>query len=319
MQREDEIEALVEAIDAGLARPVDGDTNVRRLVHGRGRTLAGLEELVVDQFAATLRIGVHGERDEAWTARLRSRLGERLGTRLDGERGGTVAGVWLQWRGRAAAPQEVLLGAPAEELEVREAGLRYLVCPGRNRNAGLFLDAAPARRWVRAQARDARVLNLFAYTCAFSVAALAGGAAEVVNLDMARATLDTGRDNHRRNDLRGATFLSHELFRSWGALRRRGPFDLLILDPPSFQRGSFEADRDWPKLLRRLDGLLGDGGRVLVCLNSPFHGPAELDGWRRRDAPDFEVLERLPPCADFPDLDPQRGLKVQIWGRRQSV
>ena len=213
---------------------------------------------------------------------------------------------------------ERLWGAPREALDVQERGLRYRVHPGLHRNAGLFLDAAPARAWLRETAAGLRVLNLFAYTCSFSVAALAGGARDVVNLDMAAGALAIGRHNHRLNALAGATFLSHELFRSWGALRRRGPFDLVVVDPPSFQRGSFEADRHWPRLLGRLPGLLSGSGRVLVCLNSPFHGLDQLDAWRQDHAPGLFLQESLPRSPQFPEVDPDRGLKVQVWSAAVS-
>src|SRR3546814_21000772 len=102
------------------------------------------------------------------------------------------------------------------------------------------------RRWVQEQAQGKRVLNLFAYTCGFSVAAIAGGAEHVVNLDMASAALTRGRENHRLNghDLSRVSFLGHELFKSWGKVRKLGPYDLIIIDPPSFQQGSFALTRE---------------------------------------------------------------------------
>ncbi|MCT7000003.1 class I SAM-dependent methyltransferase, partial [Salmonella enterica] len=82
-------------------------------------------------------------------------------------------------------------------------------------------------------AKGLRVLNLFAYTCGFSVAAIEGGAEHVVNLDMARGVLSRGRDNHRLNghDLSRVTFLGHDLFKSWAKVIHSGPYDLVIIDP----------------------------------------------------------------------------------------
>lgn len=300
--------ALAERIAARLDPSAEASTEARRLVHGRGGTEPGCEDLAVDRYGPVLRIGVHGERAPQWIEALRANLEAPMAA-------AGLEAVLLQWRSRREAPVETLLGTAPESLVVTEAGLRYRVRPGLHRNAGLFLDAAPARSRVRTLASDARVLNLFAYTCAFSVAALAGGAREVVNLDMAKGALAIGRENHRLNDLDGAAFLGHDLFRSWGGLRRRGPFDLIILDPPSYQRGSFEAERDWPRLLRRLDAMLAPGGRVLACLNSPFHGAAELAAWRQAHAPELTRIETLPPSPDFPERDPLRGLLVELWQR----
>ena len=79
------------------------------------------------------------------------------------------------------------------------------------------------RRWVRDWAHKhpgGKVLNLFAYSCAFSIAV--GGAAEVHNLDMASGALQLGQRNHALNSLRGASFLAHDLFSTWGKVKRLG-------------------------------------------------------------------------------------------------
>ena len=92
----------------------------------------------------------------------------------------------LQHRYRPDSACEWLSGEPLETWDIVENGLRFRLDLGRNQNTGLFLDMRLGRRWVQEQAAGRRVLNLFAYTCGFSVAAIAGGASQVVNLDMAR-------------------------------------------------------------------------------------------------------------------------------------
>nr|WP_315980158.1 class I SAM-dependent methyltransferase [Aliamphritea spongicola] len=161
--------------------------------------------------------------------------------------------------------------ADVRRLAVTEGELKFWMQPLKNQNSGLFLDMREGRRWVQQHAEGARVLNLFAYTCGFSVAALAGGAEKVVNLDMSSPALNTGRENHRLNDhdLSRVKFFAHDLFRSWGKLKREGPYDLVVIDPPSFQKGSFVATKDYLKVLRRLPELTGENAKVLSCLNSP--------------------------------------------------
>ena len=86
------------------------------------------------------------------------------------------------------------------------------------------------------------VLNLFAYTCAFSVVALQAGARLVVNVDMGQGTMATGQQNHQINGITaGASFLVHDIFKAWGKINRSGPYGLVIVDPPSYQKGSFIA------------------------------------------------------------------------------
>lgn len=132
---------------------------------------------------------------------------------------------------------------------------------------------AEGRRWVREfaaafksrEGRGARVLNLFACTCAFSVVPLQAGAAQVINVDMACGAISTGQQNHQLNGLRqGASFLVHDIFNSWAKLTRNGPYDLVVIDPPCYQKASFVASKDYARLLRRLPGLLAPGGHALL-------------------------------------------------------
>ena len=159
------------------------------------------------------------------------------------------------------------------------------------------------------------MLNLFAYTCAFSVAALQGGAAQVINIDMARGALATGQHNHRLNGLTGAAFWPHDVFSSWGKIGRAGPYDLIVADPPSYQRGSFVAAKDYPRLLRRLPALLAPGGHALLCLNAPELGTDFLHRHLHEQAPDLHVVHRLTNPATFADVDEERAVKVMVVRR----
>lgn len=193
--------------------------------------------------------------------------------------------------------------------------MRYQLDLGLKQNTGLFLDMRYGRRWVREQAAGKRVLNLFAYTCGFSVAAIAGGAEQVVNLDMARSALSRGRDNHRLNghEVGRVSFLGHELFKSWGKVRKSGPYDLIIIDPPTFQKGSFVLTQDYRKILRRLPELLNEGGTVLACVNDPAIGPQFLIEGMAEEAPVLKFVERLANPPEFPDNDPAGGLKALVF------
>ena len=200
-------EQLQPVLEASRVRWQTGGDSTRRLFHGRGHCYPGLEDLVVDRFGSVLLIGCFGSN----LARARC-LGMELLEVLDG-----VTGVALQQRQGRGTAAEVIWGEVPGELVVEEAGLKYLVQPLLNQNVGLFLDMAPTRRWLRNAAAGKRVLNLFAFTCAFSVAAIAGGAKRVVNNDMSKPSLDWGRRNHELNghDLRLIRMLrvSHKLIR----------------------------------------------------------------------------------------------------------
>lgn len=158
------------------------------------------------------------------------------------------------------------------------------------------------------------MLNLFAYTCAFSVAALQAGAAEVVNVDMGRGAMATGQHNHQLNGLQaGARFLVHDIFSSWGKITRGGPYDLVIADPPSYQKGSFVATKDYARLARRLPDLLAPGGHALLCLNAPELGVGFLRALVAQQAPALAFVERVANPAVFADIDEDRALKVLVF------
>jgi 23S rRNA (cytosine1962-C5)-methyltransferase len=171
------------------------------------------------------------------------------------------------------------------------------------------------RDWIRARADGKRVLNLFAYTCGFSVAAIAGEAEKVVNVDMAKASLSKGRDNHRLNghDTGKVSFFAHDIFKSWGKIKKAGPYDFVIIDPPSFQKGSFALTKDYKKILRRLPELLSEGGEVLACVNSPSVSPQFLVDSMREEAPDIHFQYRLQNPPEFSDKDEEASLKVMVF------
>jgi len=131
---------------------------------------------------------------------------------------------------------------------------------------------------------------------------------------MASGALAIGRNNHELNGVKaGARFLAHDIFNSWGKLTRGGPYDLVVCDPPSFQKGSFVATKDYARLARRLPALLAPGGLALLCLNAPELGVAFLRGAVEAEAPGLQFLERLENPESFTDAAPERSLKALVY------
>ncbi|WP_339458514.1 class I SAM-dependent methyltransferase [Pseudomonas sp. EA_105y_Pfl2_R69] len=290
-------------------------SETRRLFHGRGRCWPGLEQVTVDWLQGVLLVALFKPVGDAELQALHRMLLDLSQSTAWLQSG--AHSLLLQQRYLPESPTQWLLGEPVEHWDICEHGLRYRLDLGRKQNSGLFLDMRLGRQWVQAQAAGKRVLNLFAYTCGFSVAALAGGARQVVNLDMARAALNRGRDNHRLNqhDLSQVVFLGHDLFKSWGKVAKYGPFDLIIVDPPSFQRGSFVLGKDYPRVLRRLPELLTTQGRVLACSNDPEIGPDYLIQAMADAAPELRFVERLDNPPEFPDSQPDSALKALVFRR----
>lgn len=273
-----------------------------RLFHGRGHCYPGLEFVTLDWFEPLLLATLYAEPPAGWLENFCNLL--------------------LTHPALADCPQILVAHRYSQQSQwlrggeqptlARRGSLRFHLSPGEHQNVGYFLDMEPGRQWLEQRVRGKRVLNLFAYTCAFSVVAMAAGAQSVVNVDMSRVALARGRDNHRLNNLPlgPVSFLGENILKSWGRIRRAGPYDLIILDPPSFQRGSFVAHKDYGKLVRRLPELLPAGGEVLACLNAPELDTGFLTAQFENLCPQARLVERLPNSPDFPDADAERALKL---------
>ena len=112
------------------------------------------------------------------------------------------------------------------------------------------------------------------------------------------------------------SFLGHELFKSWGKVRKLGPYDLIIIDPPSFQKGSFALTKDYQKILRRLPELLTEKGQVVACVNDPSVSSQFLIDGMATEAPELAYTKRLANPPEFKDIDPEGGLKVLVFDRQ---
>lgn len=277
----------------------------RRLLHGRGGCFPGLEWCSLDYFAPVLLLTAYQPPPEGFCAWLSGQLGAWR------EQSRGVSALVVQHRYRSGAPCECWWGEVPDPAFAQRGGLKFNISFERQ-NVGYFLDMEPGRQWLEARASGAKVLNLFAYTCAFSVVALAAGAAAVVNVDMSRGALSAGRENHRLNDLPSdrAEFLPLDILKSWSRIRRRGPYDLIVIDPPSYQKGSFIATRDYPKVVRRIAELAGPGGQVLACLNAPELSADFLRDVFTQHSPACIAQAPLPPAANFEDREPERRLKL---------
>lgn len=171
------------------------------------------------------------------------------------------------------APSTPVLGQPVEHVTVLENDLRFEIRPGDGLNPGLFLDMREVRAWVRSVSAGRTVLNTFAYTCGFGIAALMGGAARALNLDISRRILDWGERNYVLNGLRPVKtdFLAGDVFDWLRRFARRGQrFDIVILDPPSFsttRKSRFSVERDMAGLVALAAKVTQPGGWLMAATN----------------------------------------------------
>jgi 23S rRNA (cytosine1962-C5)-methyltransferase len=302
------MQALIDTIAT-----MEPTTDAQRIFHGRGGLHPGCEHLALDFFPPVFVLTSFQPLEDEALARVQTALAARWQTLQPQEP--------LNWvyQCRLEGPSETRLmaGTVPDPHEVTENGARFRVHVHKGQNHGLFLDMAAGRNWVRAHAAQhpgLRVLNLFAYTCAFSVVALQAGARHVLNVDMSHGAIGIGQQNHQRNGLStGASFLPHDIFSTWGKITRASPYDLIIVDPPSYQKGSFVATKDYARLMRRLPDLLMPGGYALLCLNAPELGSAFLQSQMQELAPAMAFVERIANPVAFADVDSERALKVLLY------
>lgn len=309
LQQTYQSQSQVAQIDSELPaiKVLGNSLNSYRVFHGRGHQYPGLEFVCVDLFQPVLLITFYNEPPAGW---LEDFLHQAVPFFSP-----VISAVLVQNRHEVKAPSHLVWGVMPERVFASRDQQQFLLQLGQQQNSGFFLDMEPGRLWVEQHAQGKKILNLFAYTCAFSVVAIAAGAETVVNVDMSGRALSIGRDNHQLNGLEKSrsVFLAENILKSWGRIKRRGPYDMVILDPPSYQPGSFVAQKDYARLVRRLPELMPNGGDILACLNAPELGVDFLREVFAQQCPSCEFVERLIPHADFPDVDPERQLKLLIF------
>ena len=281
---------------------------VKRLFHGRGRMVSGWEQINIEVYGPVLWIMVYQEIDE-------SELEIFLELAKENAQNWEIKHVYVQRRHLKSDPVEVVLGNDSyleKDFVVEEAGLKYWVTLGKNQNTGLFLDMVNGRTWLSEHSKNKRILNLFSYTCSLGMAALKGEASHVLNLDMAKAVIKRGQQNLALNDFEPSrcSFIAQDIFKMVKKVSQKGPFDLVVADPPSFQSKAFNVRSDYKKLLEKLKPAIAENGELMLCLNSPALGPDFLQELVKELWPSAEFVGRIENPAFLKDKDENASLKV---------
>ena len=204
----------------------------------------------------------------------------------------------------------LLLGNEGENLQTiaAEHHLKFGIDFGAGYSVGLFVDQRENRRFVR-QAKPPRLLNCFAYTCSFSVAAASAGA-QTVNVDLSKKSLERGQQNFVLNSLstEGHKFIADDVRPVLRRLARRGEkFDMIILDPPTFSRTkggeAFHVESDFEDLIVAALELIDGNGRILVSTNCETLNEQALERMARYSlklSRRAGVFHRQPTPLDFP-------------------
>ena len=281
-------------IEAALAwrteHPLLRDTDALRLIHSEGDALPGL---TVDRYADWLAVKL--TTPGMWQRALR--IGEILAERT-GARGAWLRGESTQQR---RASERVLFGSvDPEPVSIQERGRTYWVSLRQGQKTGFYLDQRDARDRFRELAADSRALDLFSYTGGFALAALQGGAQQVV-------AVESSKPAHEllcRNAPQAEAVLGDvpEFVRTE---QRR--FDLIALDPPPFAR----RKRDVLSACRAYKDLnlwalrLARSGAHLLTFSCSHHVGAELfrkvvQGAALDAGAEVQLLETLGAPPDHP-------------------
>ena len=161
------------------------------------------------------------------------------------------------------------------EIKVREGGLQFYVNLSDYVDTGLFLDHRTTRSMVRDAAKGKRILNLFAYTGAFSVYAADGGAESITTVDWSATYLDWAERNLKLNGFDGSAlhFVRDDAREFLKKQSRSEPFEIAIVDPPTFSNSKrseevWDIQYDHVELLGLVLQNLVEGGRIYFSTNS---------------------------------------------------
>lgn len=308
------------------ARLLAEGTDSYRLLHG---STEGWPGLALDRYGPLLLLQTWRERptpDQVELLRSRA-LASEPQARL------------FTWNHRGSDPQPPAPSAAFEPKRCHEQGRSHRVqARHRGRDPWVFLDLRAGRRWVAAHAREAEVLNLFAYTCTAGLAAACGGARQVLNVDFAGSALAVGRGNALDNGIPQDRFetvkadviptvrqLAGLPVKGRAARRRRfrrfapRAFDLVVLDPPTWATSPFGAvdiERDYPSLFKPALLATRPGGRLLLTNHSPRVQAEDWLALLERSAAKagrpLADLALLPPEEDFPSPDGRSPLKIAL-------
>jgi 23S rRNA (cytosine1962-C5)-methyltransferase len=202
-----------------------------------------------------------------------------------------------------------------ESWVANEGQMKFHFHSQRGLSAGLFLDQRQNREFVLKNSRGLQVLNLFAYTCGFSVAAALGGAQQVASVDVSREFLDWGQENFSLNRLDPK---SHEFFKQdsllflKGSIKRGRKFDLVICDPPSFGRNKdsvFSLEKNLEDLLDLCHQVMAPKATLLFSCNLEKWSQSELSKRVARHGK-FKSLPTPEPAWDFESPGQTRLLKT---------
>ena len=263
----------------------------------------GCPDLVVDLYGRTLIIHNYAEAPEQGLP-----LVQLAQTFLQGRLPWLQAGI-VKTRSSPSAEERcgALLFGGEPDRKVQEHGVWYALDLRMHRDASLYLDTRSLRLWAKNSLRSRTVLNTFAYTGSLGVAALAGGAKSVIQMDLNRQFLNLAKTSYTLNGfpIYKEDFVSADFWLEVSRLKRAGErFDCVFLDPPFFSatsKGALDLNTDSARLINKVRPLINDGG-WLVAINNALYvsGKDYLEALEELCADGYlRIAELIPVPQDF--------------------
>ena len=309
-------QALTRAWDKRATLHTDPETTCYRLVHGEADFLPGIRvERYSDVWVVLVLAGCAEPYADAICTSIASRAPEATVVRRDHRDDLRREDV----RTRRLGGGEL---DPDTVIQAKELGIVYPLRPFAGLATGIYVDQRATRAWLRPQAAGKRVLNLFAYTGAFSISLLAAGAAHAIDVDLAAPALRHAEETAALNGVADRHRTVHVDCRKFLAGCSEH-FDLIITDPPTAAQGgdSWVLRRDYPELLRLVTGRLAPGGLLVACCNTLGGKPYPLVETVRQAAtaagvavdevPGPDLGEDIPLMRGFPEGRPYRLMAVR--------
>ncbi len=160
--------------------------------------------------------------------------------------------------------------------KIQEHGVWYSINLTMSRDASFYLDTRNLRQWMIENLRGRSVLNTFAYTGSLGVAAIAGGASRVTQLDLSHSFLNVAKGSYTLNGfpIQKEDFIAQDFFPAVGRFKRAGiTFDCVIIDPPFFSataKGKVDQVNDSMRLINKVRPLIKDNG-ILIAINNALY------------------------------------------------
>lgn len=296
-----------------LARAIDARAPMLDAAHATAMRLfngftEGHPDLVVDLYGATAIINNYANPATAGAAMVQDTM-EMLLARLP-----WLRAVIVKTRHSAVAEDrrgKLLFGTTVDR-KVCEHGVWYAVDPLMNRDASLYLDTRNLRAWAIRELTGKTVLNTFAYTGSLGVAALAGGATRVAQLDRNGEFLNVAKASYALNGfpVRKQDFFIGDFFAMISRLKRAGErFDCIFLDPPFFATGpggTVDLVNESARLINKVRPLIKNGGRLVTINNALFvSGQTYMDSLTALCASGYlkvaELIAAPPDFTGYPD------------------